>query len=338
MTNSKLIFVLGATDPEMDAIERILTEHGVPFVHAVDSDGRRVSGPTMYRAEGVDCMLSLLIALMVDGTKVVWVECEDPELDRDIVVDHHRPGDPGFGAPPVEYLEASSIGQVCRILDIEPDDEIRLIAAADHCLGAAYRYECPGVDVEDLMRWRIASKAKHQGRSEEEILADVELAREALREAPRLLILDDGSLALDRDAVEYDPDCYMPLEIADLRQARLCETILVTPFCGGSDVDDSGVGNSRCVMFTGATCGTWDNGGHHVTVTDVIPELPEAAVREGICFMSTGLPGPDGRTKTVCQAGSPAQISAWMEWARREGLTGIYGDPARGFAGGYSEK
>jgi hypothetical protein len=31
-----------------------------------------------------------------------------------------------------------------------------LAAAADHCLAAAYRGECPGVDPDALMRWRVA--------------------------------------------------------------------------------------------------------------------------------------------------------------------------------------
>src|SRR5690606_25622302 len=31
---------------------------------------------------------------------------------RVVVIDHHRPGDPGYGRPPEEFLAASSIGQV----------------------------------------------------------------------------------------------------------------------------------------------------------------------------------------------------------------------------------
>src|SRR5690606_32336092 len=65
-------------------------------------------------------------------------------------------------------------------------------------------------------------------------------------------------------------------------------------------------------------------------------ELPEASVRENLCFVADGLPGPDGRVKVVCQSGAPEQIRAFMEhWAPAQGLTDIYGDPRRGFAGGY---
>src|SRR5690606_37923801 len=57
-------------------------------------------------------------------------------------------------------------------------------AAADHCLAAAYRGECPGVDTDALMRWRVAVRAEHQGRPVDELLDDVEQARVRLLAAP----------------------------------------------------------------------------------------------------------------------------------------------------------
>jgi hypothetical protein len=66
-----------------------------------------------------------------------------------------------------------------------------------------------------------------------------------------------------------------------------------------------------------------------------VAELPEASAREGLCFVAD-MPLPDGRVKVVCQSGTPDQIAAFMRcWAPAQGLSGIYGDPARGFAGGY---
>src|SRR5690606_4181877 len=35
-----------------------------------------------------------------------------------------------------------------------PDSPV-FAAAADHCLAAAYRGECPGIDPNALMRWRV---------------------------------------------------------------------------------------------------------------------------------------------------------------------------------------
>src|SRR5690606_33702597 len=181
------------------------------------------------------------------GEDVCHPELADRTVRR---IDHHRPGDPGYGRPPSEFLEASSIGQVIAELArlgrlpleqivggrlawsrgpslngpgmygppagvmrrddvqigacqsgwhvLEPDpagvravaipDDLVLAAAADHCLGAAYAGQCPGVDPDELMRWRAESRAKFQGRPVDEVLADVERAREALSRAPELLL------------------------------------------------------------------------------------------------------------------------------------------------------
>jgi hypothetical protein len=255
-------WVLGASDPEMETIETVLRKHGQRFRFAVDGDGRRVTPATAYR----DCRVAVDD---LDADAVICVvECDPRDVKEHrgrIVVDHHRPGDPGYGRSPAEYMRASSLGQVMTLLGLQPTDEHRLVAAADHCLAAAYRGECPGVDPDALMRWRAQSRAGYQGRSPADVLADVERAREALRRAPRL-------------------DLSAGVTVADMR-----------------DRD--------------------------------VPELPEAAARDGVCFI--GALQERGRTKVVCQAGSPEQISAFLQWAPANGLVDLYGDPARGFAGGY---
>src|SRR5690606_24161844 len=120
--------------------------------------------------------------------------------------------------------------------------EIRLVAAADHCLAAAYRGECPGVDPEELMQWRAESRARFQRRPVEAVLADVERARAALREAP-VVSLAEG------------------IHARDLRGQQ-------------------------------------------------IAELPEAAAREGLCFIAAL--DERGRLKVVCQSGTPQQIGAFV--------------------------
>lgn len=67
-----------------------------------------------------------------------------------------------------------------------------------------------------------------------------------------------------------------------------------------------------------------------------IPELPEAACRLGLNYVSGPLVGPDLRKKFTC-SGTPEAVTFFMkEWAPSNGLIDIYGDPARGFAGGYT--
>jgi hypothetical protein len=309
------IALVGSSDPEQVAYCHLLMAAGIPVAFATIA-GRKVSPGEAYRADGAD-------APIPPGSRVLRIECDaapgTPLADtlsacEVVVVDHHRPGDPGHGRAPEDFLAASSLGQVISLLArekripvewlslpwmitgmpgdfippfsapgmddpdwwvyISPNEIVKvpldlvLTAAADHCLSAAYKGACPGVAPNALMLWRVVSRASFQKRPAREVIADIEAAREALREAPSL-------------------------------------------------------------SFDGDVCAV-DMRGRHV------PELPEASAREGLCFVADGLPGPDGRVKVVCQSGSPEQIRAFMQtWAPAQGLTNIYGDPERGFAGGY---
>lgn len=357
MTDSR-IWVLGAPDPEMEAIEKLLRECGEHVVYATTPAGERIrpgqqaspvhigDATTVYT---VECDPPLACGTAEDESDVGQVVI-DGELYASarncrgisvIRIDHHQPGDPGYGRPPAEFLAASSIGQVLAELArlgrlppeqiaggrlawyrgpslngpgmygppagvirhrhrddvrqigscqsgwhvLEPDpagvravaipDDLVLCAAADHCLGAAYRGECPGVDPDALMRWRAASRARFQGRAVEEVLADVERAQAALLAAPELVLLEDPCSAV---------------VVRDMRQP-----------------------------------------------VDQLPtrELPEAATRLGIGYVSGPLVGPDGRQKITC-SGTADQVRAFLDhWAPAQGLVDAYGDPARGFAGAY---
>lgn len=292
------MFILGAPDPEMAAIEAVVRAAGHPVRYATHG-GARVRPETAYKADPIDVgdiVALAVIAVLVEcqPAYVIDSSCTVEPMPRDVpcvTIDHHRPGDPGFGRPPAEFLSASSLGQVLLLLAHEcgyeqtaftlvgPADakiwhlsawtdgrgnrvggstgyhvrpEHVLCAAADHCLAAAYRGECPGVDPEALMAWRAESRAEFQKRTVAAVLADVERAREVLRTAPR------ASLA----GVEY------------------------------------------------------------AVIHGSVPELPEAAAREGVPFEAH----LDG--KTVLQAAPAELVAAWMAAHH-----GAYGDPARGFAG-----
>src|SRR5690606_1014822 len=113
---------LGAPDPEMEMIEGLLRECGETVVYAADARGERVTAATAYRAHCPDLALDRIRSR---GGAIYLVECDladarfgthSPEYtDCAAVVeriDHHRPGDPGYGRQPSKFLEASSIGQV----------------------------------------------------------------------------------------------------------------------------------------------------------------------------------------------------------------------------------
>lgn len=261
--------ILGAADPEMEAIDAAARAHGLAVSHAYAADGRRVSPATAYRA--VVAVAASGQGLPAHDGLTATVECRVQGLVPALAIDHHAPGDPGYGAPPERYWSASSLGQVVALLRRQGQwrgvvgPHLRMVAAADHCLAAAYAGLCPGVDPEALARWRAESRAAYQRRPVEAVLADVAATTAALLAAPRLPGTD----------------------LADMRRAQ-----------------------------------PW-------------PELPEAAARAGLGYMAGPLRGPDGRRKFTC-SGSPEQVAAWMASAGEAwGLADVYGDPARGFAGGY---
>lgn len=307
-----MLVIFGGPDAEAQAAEEICRNAGVLVAHAM-AGGRRVHPGNAYAADQISEPFG-------ERKLVVWFECAPApgsaladncrEMAEDgwefTVCDHHRPGDPGYGRQPAEFLAASSIGQLVALLAIRRqmpqwhasgydagpagsffyhprqgwlvgDDDMNAIvppavvltAAADHCLAAAYRGECPGVEPDALMKWRVESRAAFQRRPVADVLVDIERARRHLREQ-----------------WQYIQDC----------------------------ASDSGI--------------TWADFGDAI-----IPELPEAACREGIAYVVT-VTERDGRSKRVLGAATPEQVRHWMASEGRS-LSGVYGDPARGFAGGY---
>lgn len=317
------LFILGAADPEMAAIEKLLLACGERVAYASIGVDRCHPG-NAYR-------FTSPCGAGVDYDKVILVECDHTDAGHGFVlprtqvirIDHHRPGDPGYGQPPSEFLPASSIGQVWVLL--HPDhftpwyhptagwitsdggtvedvggnvvgepyargvpEPIVMCAAADHCLEHAYRGRCPGVDPDALMRWRAESRAAFQGRTVDAVLADVETARQRLQDA----------------IMQWIPCSY----------------------CGES--------GAYCCCETAGTYRTWDAAFADLR-GESIPELPEAAAREGIPFIAT-VTDRDGRVKTVLQSAPPELVRRFLAGEIVPGLVDYYGDPARGFAGGYS--
>jgi hypothetical protein len=95
----------------------------------------------------------------------IWIECAPAVGGKAAItaaggvwIDHHFPGDPGYGADPTCAVGASSIGQLAdlfRTVELSPRE--RAIAACDHCLPAACAGIVPGISIADVAALRAAS-------------------------------------------------------------------------------------------------------------------------------------------------------------------------------------
>lgn len=152
MNPRHVVFALGSLDPEMRAIRWMLSKAGYRCAYA-NRLGRRCNSNNAYSADELSKHIK-------DDQQIVWVECRSPLFDaeRDIIVDHHNLGDPGYACPPSEFWEGSSIGQVANLIG-RTSTETRMCAASDHCLSAAMRGECKDINPGELMSWRVTARA-----------------------------------------------------------------------------------------------------------------------------------------------------------------------------------
>ena len=316
-TPAKLFVVFGASDPErqyaVQLLDDLQQQYGldaaIQYGFAI-CNGKQVFASNAYQADSI----SVTPVLDKDAT-IFFFECGGDQLRKQfeqykiVQLDHHLPTHYGYGKPPEDFLEASSLGQLiyelakrkllprlwgyagiandsdCRrfkydsyyqtwsvMVDSGEHDEGKywvpipkdyvLCAAADHCLGAAYRGECPGVWPQDLLYWRVKTRATFEDKSVDALLDDICRASKELQNA-----VSDGQ------------------PYADLRGR-------------------------------------------------FIPELPEAAARLGIPFIAE-LTEKDGRKKVVLQVAPAKLVERFMAGEIIPGLKNVYGDSARGFAGGY---
>jgi len=149
-------FILGGFDTEMKEIETILKSKGYTIEYA-KKNGNRVQRREAYLADSPK-----------PKAGQVWIECSHLDYTKKEmkslgieVVDHHNPGDPGYGRSPLEYFESSSIGQMHQLIGLKATERSKLIAAADHCLRLAYESQCPGIDRDTLRDFRLAFYKHH---------------------------------------------------------------------------------------------------------------------------------------------------------------------------------
>lgn len=306
--------ILGAPDPEMAAIERLLTAAGVPVAYACTADGVRVHPGTAYQAAG-----TTEPAPVTAATTVLAVECGG-DLRTSLLrhaaqwvdVDHHRPGDVGYGVPASDYLRGSSIGQV-----------VGHLARAGLLPVAGWR----------RIWWPTGAQPGHE-------VGHVLYARGVLVRVPDR---DDGDGA--RPIPQW---ATVPQWVLDAAAADHC---LHAAYRGGCPrVDPDALMRWRAqtraqhqgrpvasVLADVQRARDWLRAQPGIPhAADPIPELPEAAAREGRAF-TADVRERDGRMKTVLQGADARTIRAWLAEQSAAGRQ-TYGDPERGFAGAYHQE
>lgn len=353
------IALLGAMDPEMALIRAILGAAGVPTLQATDGTGRPVTPGGAYQAPGYAWgdfppgtgypgggTVSTLLRVECDGPAVASLEEEmveggSPALHV-VVIDHHRPGDPGHGRPAAEAWEASSLGQVVTwllgqgllwegdggLLWAAPSlegpaaegqgtpwllRELRAAGAQDHDAPAALQGRVPGVDPATVRALRTRNACGFLRLTPEEYEAEVSAAGRALRSAPCLNVW------------------------------QTC------PYCAGTDCGDGGDPDAS----QWARCSHCERGlAMAGTYRDLRPAGPshrltaEAALRLGEAYLADveevargeggrPLPGaPATRKAVVGGCASPAVVRQVLAQLADEGLVRPY-DTGRGMAGAY---
>lgn len=325
------VFILGAPDPEMERIEALLLASGQRVVHA-KSGGKRCHPGNAYKADPVDAKLPIVIecqpqfchpVLRIDhhrpgdpghgvvpawflpgssiGQTISWLAVRGllPGDWRTVFLSQPRTAAEGIGGMvhrgDTGWIVRSATDTGLRAWKVIPEDLV-LAAAADHCPAAAYAGRCPGVDWLALKMWRVATRAKFQGRGEDEILADVDRAMRRVNAAPGILL--SGCL-VGRSMYEHAPNsryscdaCDGDRFIVDLRGQvipELPEALMLArrAALAGPLTDRDG---RRKVVLLGAGEGT---------------------------------------------ASGSGPVNAFFDWAKKQGLVDAYGDPARGYAGAY---
>jgi len=201
--SSDIIFVLGARDPEMDRIEEVLAENGLPFFHSL-VDGEPVHAGNAYGAQ-VDA--SFVDASFPEDTNVIFVETSVEGIQPDTIIDHHRENDPGYGMPAEDSWEASSLGQLCTLLGIKGSHGDRVLAAMDHNFPAAIRGEVPNVTRDEVLELKIKEIAKSSHITTADVKHTIDKSNEQIDQAKKIDIGDNPVVDLRGNYLGEGPTC-----------------------------------------------------------------------------------------------------------------------------------
>jgi hypothetical protein len=309
---SDLVFVLGAQDPEMQVVSKLAGKFGQ--VCMATKSGQPVRHAEAYLADGTSPDAG-------DGAEVVFVECAVVGL-RGVAIDHHRAGDPGYGLPPEAYWPASSLGQLVTFLLSR--------FGANEIMLRRLNGSGPVLELVESLPGEFDAADRLPGPGDWRLVGGVPVAKtwigETVHVAPaewvRLVAAADHCLAhaYAGRCPGVDPDRLLDWRLtsrAEFQKISVEELKARVEAARQALKAAPRIFDGRVADFREGT----------------VPELPEAAAREGIPFVA--VLDERGQKKVVLQAASPDIVRAFMSGEIVPGLSRVYGDPERGFAGGF---
>lgn len=291
------MFILGADDPEMSEIEKFLKNEARNIIYACVNN-YRVAHHTAYGQK-----FDSIFDLQNSYEKFIFVECSDireKEMKIEIShVDHHNPGDPGYGFPKEKFWEASSIGQIWNMFypDLTPNLDLMYTAAADQNLRHAYQI------YPKLENWRIKEKSKFENRKEEDIQTEFRFAKSILK---RILLQNPPYLLIGGK------------EVLDLTPGF--EICVAPNGCSATRF----IGDKKWIRPEGK------HKVHNLRKFEELRGMSDMACKLGIPILTKIT--ENGRRKIFLRAAEEETVKDFLSYKH---LTDVFGDPCRGFAGGY---
>lgn len=332
---NNVVAVLGAPDPEMNAIEALLVAAGVEIVYAT-INGMRVRPDQAYLADPIQRFHA---GVCEDIAHILRIECDwDGTYDSlacgVTVIDHHRPGDPGYGVGPEGFMAASSLGQVIAYLTANGHPPSIVIERNSVATYTATRFR-----TKDGI-WQVRHTEEYDN-------GGYEAYRDVWYQVPHALVMTAAADHCLPHAYAGKCTAVCPDELGEWRARSRAEFQNTS-----ADKILARIAIARQKLVAAPHVYLYldhDEQGNDVyeSAKDVreigpVDELPEACARDGVAVIYQSperlctAQHPKGRFKVGILSGTPEQIRAFMtRWAPTNGLEDIYGDPARGYAGGY---
>lgn len=232
-----VIFILGSEDPEMNRIEQILKSENIDYEYATH-EGHRCNPKNAYSADN----------RLDKSKKIIFVECAVIGATPHLIVDHHRPGDPGYNTTPDLFWRASSLGQIYSLLALSsaPHEDL-VLAAMDHCPAHAICGRCPGVTADEIIQRKIEEISKSTGLDQAYIKAKIDFEKSYIQNhsAPITRIMNKP--VVDYRAEFSDPGYSLPYlckQVAVLSEGR-CALIYT------ADRNSSGTSGKKKICLGG---------------------------------------------------------------------------------------